>query len=300
MYKICIIGSSDIIEKHLLAAKANAFKLYSITSLKKKSKNCIKIKKKFSIQKYYTNWKKCIDESSKQKNICFLVAPRIQDNIKVLNYISKFNKPILVEKPISITSKNFRYIKSKNNIFVGYNRIFYKNIKYLKRYSKRNSLISVTCAEKNKKTFMTNSCHIISILLFLYGKLNLIKLIKNKNSIIGIFRCKNNSILNLNIIFNVNCKFSIQIKSQSQNIELSPIEKLTEYGDIKIVKTKIGKLYSLKIKQIIDETNKLYKPGFFEQYRIFKKFCKNPKLKFVNTIGFSEKIIRLSEKLLSK
>ena len=154
---------------------------------------------------------------------------------------------------------------------------------------------------KNKKTFMTNSCHIISILLFLYGKLNLIKLIKNKNSIIGIFRCKNNSILNLNIIFNVNCKFSIQIKSQSQNIELSPIEKLIEYGDIKIIKTKIGKLYSLKIKnkQLMKLIN-FIKPGFFEQYKIFKKFCKNPKLKFVNTIGFSEKIIRLSEKLISK
>jgi hypothetical protein len=75
---------------------------------------------------------------------------------------------------------------------------------------------------------------------------------------------------------------------------------LTEYGDIKIVKTKIGKLYSLKIKQVIDETSRHYKPGFFEQYRMFKKFCKNPKLKFVNTIHFSEKIIRLSEKLLSK
>lgn len=300
MYKICIIGSSDIIEKHLNAAKANKFELLSITSLKKNSKNCIKLKKKFSIKKYYNNWKNCIDESSQQKNICFLVAPRIQDTIKVLNYISKFNKPILVEKPVSIISKKFKEIKLKKNIFVGYNRLFYENIKYLKIIQKSNSLVTVTCAENNKKSFLKNSCHIISILFFLYGKLNLIRLVKNQNSIFCVFKTKNNSIVNLSIIFNTNCRFSINVKSKTQNIELSPIEKLVEYGSIKKLNTKTGKIYFLKIKKIITENNKHFKPGFNEQYKVFKKFCKNKNIKFINTIDFSKKIIKISEKILGK
>ena len=33
MYKLCIIGSSDIIPKHIYAAQKNKFKVHSITSL---------------------------------------------------------------------------------------------------------------------------------------------------------------------------------------------------------------------------------------------------------------------------
>ena len=71
MYKLCIIGSSDIIPKHICAAQKNKFELYSITSLKYNSLNAQKIKKKFKIKKFYSNWKQCVNESAKIKNICF-------------------------------------------------------------------------------------------------------------------------------------------------------------------------------------------------------------------------------------
>ena len=46
MYNLCIIGSSDIVSKHLTAARNNGFKLYAITSLKHNSNNARNLKRK--------------------------------------------------------------------------------------------------------------------------------------------------------------------------------------------------------------------------------------------------------------
>lgn len=300
MNKLCIIGSSDIIPKHIYAAQKNKFEIHSITSLNYNSLNAKKIKKKFKVNKFYSDWKKCVNESSRVKNICFLVAPRIEDTIKVLNYISKFNKPIIAEKPIAYDSKKLNEIKNKK-IFVGYNRIFYKTVNYIKsQYIKKNRLkkifVNVVCPEKNKKTFISNSCHIISILIYLFGKLKL----KNKNAnkkMISCFLENKKVLINLSVIFNTPTNFKIDIYSNNSYLNLSPVEELREYKILKKIKKKNLNIYKPVINKYIHDYDRNLKPGFNCQYKFFKKFCINQKKNIQNSITFAKNVISLCGKI---
>ena len=73
--------------------------------------------------------------------------------------------------------------KYKKQIFIGYNRVYYENLKYLKSQKFSNTLINVTCVEKNNKSFIENSCHVVSIINFLFNDLKVVYRFKNKNHI---------------------------------------------------------------------------------------------------------------------
>ncbi len=298
MYNLCIIGSSDIVSKHLTAARNNGFKLYAITSLKHNSNNARNLKRKFKIKKFFSDWKTCIKTCSKIKNISFLVAPRIEDTIKVLNYISNFDKPIIVEKPISTDIKKLKRIKNKN-FFVGYNRIFYKSVNYIKeKYlnKKNRSVLNVLCPEKNKKSFITNSCHIISILIYLFGDLNVQIIKKNKKVILCVLKNKNVHI-NLSVVFNAPANFKIDFFIENTHLKLSPVEELTEYKGLKKIQKKNFNLYKPILTKSINDYDIYLKPGFNAQYKLFKKFCDKKKIKIPNTYNFAEKILKICLKI---
>ena len=184
MYKCCIIGSSEIVHHHINVLKKHKIKIEAITSTRRNSFNAKKIKNRYQIKKFFSNYEDCIKECSKIKNIFFLVCTRIKDTTKVLHKILNTKKPILCEKPISSDLNKLKnLLKFRKYIYVGYNRIFYKNIIFLKKKKINNSIINVFCPEKNKKTFINNSCHIISIILFVFNKIKLVKKIKKQNYI---------------------------------------------------------------------------------------------------------------------
>lgn len=298
MSKLCIIGSSSIVTQHLKAARAVGFSLYGITSLNNNSKNTFKLKKRFKIKKIYKNWKKCIEENGKIKDMNFLIAPRIQDTIKVIKKVLIYKKPILVEKPISRNIKNFNnsILKSKK-IFVGYNRIFYKTVNYLKKNLSSSSLISVNCPEKDKKKFIDNSCHIISILIYCFGNLRILKKYKKKNHIICILESKKKLLIHIKIVFNEPSNFSITLSSTKKKINLSPIEELTEYRDLIIKKKKNYNFYKSSPIKKIKDYNINFKPGFYNQYKEFKKFSKKNN-KVINDALFARNVLRLTKKIV--
>ena len=117
MLKLCIIGSSDIVDHHLMAAKKLGFSLYAISSTRKNSSNAKKKFKKFRIKKYFSDHRDLIKETSKLKDVCYLVAPRIKDTFKILYDLDSVNFPILVEKPISTSVRDFSAKMNKKKYF---------------------------------------------------------------------------------------------------------------------------------------------------------------------------------------
>ena len=218
--EISIIGTSKITHHHINVLKKN-FKIASISSTRKGSKNLKKIAKKFKIKKVFYNWKKSLDFSKTKKNSAFFITSRIEDNEKILLECCKLKKKIFIEKPVFIKSKKFnKFLKFNNQIFVGYNRLFYNNISFLKKKinKKKNLNIIVKCPEDNKKGILTNSCHVFSILTFLLGKLSIKKVVKNEKFINCWLNDRNNNSIYITFNFQSSDNFSIEIFQKKNKV----------------------------------------------------------------------------------
>ena len=194
-----------------------------------------------------------------------------------------------------------KYLKFKNNIFIGYNRIYYRNILQLKKIiSEEKPLnLNIKCPEVNKKNILMNSCHIFSILYFLFGKLKIIKKIKNKDYILCLLKTKKGVPIFVSFNFNSPDNFSIEFNFKNRRVELRPIEKLYLYD--KIVKTKYTENKKIKpnLKKVLNEFKSSdLKPGFQLQYENFKRFIKNRTYHGIK-INEAKEIISICQKIVN-
>lgn len=297
--KLSIFGSSKIINHHLTAAKKNSFEIFSICTSNKNSKNVNVLAKKFNINKVFYDWKKFI-KNSYENNCCVLIAGRIKDNKKVLTHCLKHNLKVLIEKPLFTSSKHFKkFFNYKKNIFVGYNRTYYRNIFEIKKIISKNSPqnIIIKCPEANIKDIALNTCHVISMLYILFGSIYLVKKIKSKNSIFCIFISKKKIPIYIHINFGIPDNFSFEFNFKSKRITLCPLETLIIYDKLEKKEFKDSNVYYPRISKILNEykLSKL-KPGFDLQYKNFRQFVKNQKSNFINIIDAKE-IISICNKI---
>ena len=158
-------------------------------------------------------------------------------------------------------------------------------------------MISVNCPEKDKKKFIDNSCHIVSILIYCFGNLRILKKYKKKNHITCVLENKKKILIHLKIVFNEPSNFSITSSSMKKKINLCPIEELTEYRELKIIKKKNYNFYKPSSIKKIDDYNINFKPGFYNQYKQFKKFSKKNN-KVINDALFARNVLRLTKKIV--
>jgi hypothetical protein len=281
---ISIVGSSSIIYHHIQAAKKNSFKILYIYTSNKDSKNVKKLVKKFKIKKIYYNWKSFVKDSAEKKS-SILIAGQISQNKKILEECLKYDLKVIIEKPVFTNSNIFqKFLKFKKNIFIGYNRIYYSGIEKLETILKKNKIhnVIIKCPETNKKNITLNSCHIFSIIYYLFGKLSLIKKIKLKENIFCIFKNRKNCYFY--IFFNFNCpeNFSIEFNFKKKKLILCPIEKLISYNKLNVKISKKMTSYEPNIEFTVSNKTKKIKPGFEKQYLNFKKFISEKKCKMIN------------------
>tara|TARA_B100001939_G_scaffold339615_1_gene346642 strand:- start:4597 stop:5502 length:906 start_codon:yes stop_codon:yes gene_type:complete len=301
MFKILFIGSSKIVEEHIKVALELKFKLFSLNSTRLNSKNELFINKKYKFEKKFNNWKSAVDYSANKKNIVFFIASRIEDTENILKYCSKFKNKIFVEKPITYKNKIITFNK---NIFVGYNRLFFNSLKKInKTYINKfycNVVISYTIFDEVKM----NISHLLSILLYLFGDLKILRKIKNGNNINIILRDKKKNLIFFNILNTSTDSYSINIISKKINYVFKPLEILNIYNQIKrnYFSGNKKKLYvtQLLIKKFNEFESNNFKPGFLNQMINFKNFCYKKNKKIFNNINFANKVINLSHKILKR
>ena len=301
MFKILFIGSSKIVEEHIKVALELKFKLFSLNSTRLNSKNEFFINKKYKFEKKFNNWKSAVDHSANKKNIVFFIASRIEDTENILKYCSKFKNKIFVEKPITYKNKIITFNK---NIFVGYNRLFFNSLKKInKTYINKfycNVVISYTIFDEVKM----NISHLLSILLYLFGDLKILRKIKNGNNINIILRDKKKNLIFFNILNTSTDSYSINIISKKINYVFKPLEILNIYNSIKrnYFSGNKKKLYvtQLLIKKFNEFESNNFKPGFLNQMINFKNFCYKKNKKIFNNINFANKVINLSHKILKR
>lgn len=298
MITLSIIGSGRIVEEHIKAAKLNNIKVKYIFSSRLRSKNCARLANKYKIENVDT-FDKFMFLSIKSKSY-YLIAGRISKNSYYLKKCIATKKKILIEKPIFLKSGNFKnFLFANDQIFVGYNRIFYKNIRYIKESISKLKNLTVNCylPELNKTRILSNSSHVISILLYLFKNIRLIYKDTKSKSIFLRYNLPNKNVANLFINFKAILNFKIEIISEDFLISLQSIEELKVYDKLKKKSYKNNNIYKLQSSHSINEYDlNNIKPGIFYQMQEFKKFCQGKKI--INNLKFAEQIINICEKVI--
>lgn len=295
---LAIFGTSSITSKHIDVIKKHNIRIIGITSLRKNSRNLKSISKKYVI-KNFKDWKKLINYSKKYKRCNYLITGRTKDNFRILNKLRNLNCYKLVEKPLFLKNKYFLEFKKDKKIFVGYNRIFYNNVIYLKKkFSKKKNLnVIVKIPEDNKINIISNSCHIISILLFLFGDLKIVYKYKNSKFINIILKGRKNVFVNLFFNFKNSDNFSIEIFEKKNRYQLKPIEQLKIYKGMINKFSKNIRHYMPNLRYVKNENNlDNFKPGFNNQIKEFIKFTKGKRI--LNNIDFAHKIFKICMKVV--
>lgn len=297
---LTIFGTSDIVIEHIKSAKKNNIKILGIYTSRKKE-DLKKIQKKFNNIEIFFNMKACIEKSILFKNCHFLVASSIKNNEKILKEICKYERKILIEKPVFLRSNKFdKFLKYDKKIFVGYNRIFYKNLSKIPKLLKVNKLKygSIKIPEINKKNILINSCHVISILIYLFGPLKINLVIKKKDYIFCILKNKSNQIFFLEFNFNSPENFSIELNFEKLKYIFKPIEELKIFNKINKKKIRSINIYKPNLIRKVNEFKLTgNKPGFDIQYQHFKKFASGRSTNYPS-LKFAKKIITLCEKII--
>ncbi len=300
MKTLSIIGSSNIIEQHIECARKCGFILKDICTTNKKSKNIYRYVKKYKFKNVYFDWKKMLTNHKKNKYLgssYYLIAPRIKDTDIILKNFLTLKKKFLVEKPLSLNSSKIKkYFKFNKSIYIGYNRIFYSSILYLKKKKIKNSLIKVFLPEMNEEGFKKNSCHIISILIYLFGNLRLINKIKKKNLISAKLESKNKNLISLEIFYRATDNFSIKIYEKSNTHVIKPIEHYTYYKNLKKTKLRKDTLYFPKQIKFRNEFEiDKFKPGFFKMWKLFGS---NANRSHPNNIVLAYNVMKTCEEII--
>lgn len=298
MTSLSIIGSGRIVEEHIKAAQKCNIKVRYIFSSRPNSLNAVRLSQKYKIENIKT-FKEFMSLSIKAQSN-FLIAGKISKNSFYLKECIKTKKKIFIEKPVFLKSKDFKkFLPFNDQIFVGFNRIYYKNILILKKLLSKSKNLTINCfsPETNNKRIISNTSHIVSILFFLSKEVNLIYKHKTNKSIFLRYKLPNNNFANFLISFKAIANFKIEIVSESFFIEMPTIEELKIYKKIKRLKYKNNNIYKLQnsfSKKEFDYNT--IKPGFLFQMQEFKKFCKNKKI--INDLKFAKRIINFCEQII--
>ena len=138
--KIALLGSGSIATEHAKVIKSFDHKITLLITRKNSHRSNL-FKKKFAIKNHILNMSQ-IKNHIKSIDV-FVVAVPWYANSKVLLKLTKYNKPILIEKPIIFSLYNINKFKSlsknfQEKIHISYNRNFYDFVPILINYLKKN------------------------------------------------------------------------------------------------------------------------------------------------------------------
>ena len=314
MQKIVIIGTSPIVLFHIKALREVGLEPIAIASSNLNSTTIENFALKNNIIKYYSNWKKMLND---EKFEGILIASKIESTIEILNESIQYDVPILVEKPVSFDSNSIKKILAiaHDKIIVGYNRRYYKTVKYLKKNIDNKNFISLSSMIAPEtptiRSFFENTSHSIDILRFIFGELHLefVKKIIFEGQIkavVAVFTTKQNDTIQFTGNWGTSDNFSLSTYIGKRKLELKPFEELKIFEGVDIMEptdeSPIRKYIPKMVETIELETiDGKIKPGFYEQAKEFAQMIKTgSKSENAASLIDAKKTIEICENLIGK
>lgn len=294
--KIALIGASAIAQFHISALKAVGLKITHI-SASYQSKRAREVAAAENIK---TFWDDPIEMVNNADYDAIIIASPIAQSISYLTLACERNVPILVEKPVTVYAEDFAQLDlNRDDIFVAYNRRFYPGIQKLKQgLSKPNrnavlvsavipEVLNLNLDDKRSRYYpaLANTIHVIDLLRFILGDLSVSfkmeKYIRNEfNFVLATLVSGKGDIVDVQIPFNSSINTGIVIHSNTERIELSPIETLKIYNGMTIENPSIIRTFrsykpELTLEERTDPMEDRFKPGFILQAEAFKDLITN-------------------------
>ena len=316
MTNLAIIGAGSIAGFQIPAFRAAGFRVSGAAS-SHGSSTIDSFCNKHKIKNYFTDPDKLI--YSKTWDALYISTPTIY-SLCYLDLLKNEKRPILIEKPVSFSSKELIRRSRLTNVRVGYNRRFYDGVDYVKKFleSSKEVLVKVCIPEssfspdiyKNKNfnlpplTF-DNSAHIFDLINYLCGKIEwqYVKLSQQSNNkfpkfIIGNGLSSNGHNIVLDIIYDCPANFSLEFLTDIDHLVLRPLEVMHHYQGLEIrepthdlpLRTYQPKTY----RSIIEKDYQAIKPGLLGQAKAFYDLLhgeKNTRLATLSDAAVSIKTI---------
>jgi predicted dehydrogenase len=309
---LAYVGTSKISEFHIPALRKAGFKISSVSS-RKNSINISTFAKKLNIQNIIYDWKDLLKNTNEYDAI--MIAIDTKATVGVLEKIIKTKKPIMVEKPIALKSNTISrlLIKDPKNIFVAYNRRQYHSTQFAKKFIdlKPHVHANVFLPEVNHNNLYQNGCHVIDLMNYLFKNIYLkynVPIIFGKKlfGFTSFFQTNRGDTINLISNWRSPSNFKIEIIYKDEKVEMSPIEKAYFYKGLEIIepnKNNTIRKYTPKLisKSKEEEFEKIFKPGFYQQAKLFYDFVKTGKKdERLCTLDQSKKVIEIIEQVVPK
>jgi len=237
-----IIGTGRMANEHAKVIKALGHNIKCIFNRSNINKTDV-FRKKFDCERAVVYYDDIAEKINQNLIDAIVVAVTWTETEKIIESLIKFGIPILVEKPVCLTSERMKEVIANNNtkhVMVGYNRRFYPFIKKIKEELENNDLISVEVSlpEKLNKykeqgvqmldeyPLLYSASHAIDLLLYLTGKqrCSVIFYHPQSKSINAIFENGYGAMVHFQANFNTPAIPRITFNFQDKIIQLCPIE----------------------------------------------------------------------------
>lgn len=291
--RFAFIGCGKIAHYHADVITALGHKIVAVAA-RPNSENIRFFSEKYEIKRSFYNYRIMLEEMHPDAIINCTSWDKTES---LIEDVISYGVPVLVEKPIALSSHRIRRIidnigELSKNVSIGYNRRFYDFMPELKRAVSKGNLLSVGMTlpevvtplkESKSDTIKDNilvymSSHWLDIILYLLGDVEVVSMHRRKGSdgfdisYNGLLVSKNSDIpIHYQSNFDTPSSIDIVFFFSDSVFRLSPFEIMSVYQGIERIEP--TKEYPVRryLPKLVKtyQTNINYKPGFYNQLKYF-------------------------------
>jgi predicted dehydrogenase len=288
--KLAFIGSGNIADFHVPALRAAGLEISHCAS-SPNSKTIAEFAARHEIDRVWQDPKELIYAHNQWDGIVITAA--IEPTLDLLTLAMRSGKPILVEKPVSISAALLsKYANTApKNVIVAFNRRHYNTVQKAREFVAARSVVRASMTLPDKVlgsgqfpyyNVHENSVHGFDMLAFIFGPLTIEKIVAaNPNDPFfgrqALLRTKNRNLISLSMNWCAPSNFGLSIDDANTRIDLFPFEKLQQYQGMDVIdpsdeypaRQYVPKLVSSS--SVFDGASTSLKPGFGRQSEEFSK-----------------------------
>lgn len=316
--RLGIIGAGSIVRPHIEAAYQAGLMPVSICG-KSFSSKAEQIAREFSDMQFCET----LDSLLETDIDAILIAVPPEESLAVLKNAISRGIPILIEKPVALTSTFLRELSNidSSKVIVGFNRRHYSSVAAFKSKALKlkEGLIKIDLPElswmsnsdenQRRQMLIENSIHVLDLINFIFGSIepsNVIKVCDSHGTKYAILTFKTilGFVGSINLAYGTPENISMKVWGEGLNLELSPLEIYTEYNRI----LPISPSFEIPFKRYVKQSSENWKigmkdlkckPGFIEQFLELKKLITGDSDHLISArLEDAEKALLIAEMLI--